>query len=54
MIPEALADDLRQTKETISRHKRNLKKFETDEQQIIERFDGDISRFKILKGLVDT
>jgi len=54
MIPEALADDLRQTKETISRHKRNLKKFQTDEQQIIERFDGDISRFKILKGLVDT
>jgi ubiquinone biosynthesis protein UbiJ len=54
MIPEALADDLRQTKETISRHKRNLKKFQTDEQQIIRRFDGDISRFKILKGLVDT
>ena len=54
MIPEALADDLRQTKETISRHKRNLQKFQTDEQQIIERFDGDISRFKILKGLVDT
>jgi uncharacterized protein DUF4124 len=54
MIPEALAKDLRRTKETISRHKRNLKKFKTDEQQIVERFDGDISRFKILKGLVDT
>ena len=54
IIPEALADDLRQTKETISRHKRNLRKFQTDEQHIIERFDGDISRFKILKGLVDT
>jgi len=52
MIPEALADDLRQTKETIDRHKRNLKKFQSDKQQIIERFDGDISRFKILKGLV--
>ena len=54
MIPEALAKDLHRTKDTIVRHKRNLKKFETDEQHIIERFDGDISRFKILKGLVDT
>lgn len=53
MIPDELADDLRETKETIARHKRNLKKFQTDKQQIIERFDGDISRFKILKGLVD-
>ena len=54
MIPEELANDLRQTKETINRHERNLKKFQTDEQQIIERFDGDISRFKTLKGLADT
>jgi len=54
MIPEALAKDLRTTKETIIRHKRNLKKFQSDKQQIIERFDGDISRFKILKGLVGT
>jgi hypothetical protein len=51
MIPEALAEDLQVTKETITRHERNLKKFQTDKQQIIERFDGDISRFKILKGL---
>ncbi len=54
MIPEDLAQDLRQTKDTITRHKRNLERFQSDEQQIIERFDGDISRFKILKGLVDT
>lgn len=54
MIPEDLADDLQKTKETIVRHKRNLKKFQSDRQQIIERFDGDISRFKILKGLVDS
>ena len=54
MIPGALAEDLRMTKETIDRHKRNLKKFQSDKQQIIERFDGDISRFKILKGLVGT
>ena len=54
MIPEDLAKDLRHTKDTITRHKRNLERFQSDEQQIIERFDGDISRFKVLKGLVDT
>ncbi len=51
MIPEELADDLRLTKDTIGRHERNLKKFQSDEEQIIARFAGDISRFKILKGL---
>ena len=54
MIPEELANDLRRTKEIIGRHERNLRKFKTDEQHIIERFDGDISRFKTLKGLADT
>jgi hypothetical protein len=51
MIPEDLADDLRDTKDTIARHERNLEKFLEDEQQIITRFDGDISRFKLLKGI---
>ena len=51
MIPEELAQSLQQTKATIERHQRNLKKFRTDEQQIIARFAGDISRFKILKGI---
>lgn len=51
MIEEGLAEELRKTKDTISRHERNLKRYETDEQQIIERFDGDIERFKTLKGL---
>jgi hypothetical protein len=51
MIPEELAGHLLQTKETINRHERNLKKFHSDEQQIIARFAGDISRFKILKGI---
>ena len=53
MIDEKLAEELRATKETISRHERNLKKYESNEQQIIERFDGDIRRFKILKGIDD-
>lgn len=53
MIPQELAEDLRKTKETIERHQSNLKKFRADEQQIITRFAGDISRFKILKGIED-
>jgi len=53
MIDEGLADDIRNTKEVMGRHERNLDKFRTDEQQIIARFDGDISRFKLLKGLDD-
>ena len=53
MIDEGLASDIRKTKEIMSRHERNLDKFRTDEQQIIARFDGDISRFKMLKGLED-
>ena len=51
MIAEDLAEDLRVTKETIARHERNLKKFQFDEEQIIARFAGDISRFKMLKGI---
>ncbi len=51
MIDDALAEDLRRTKAVIARHERNLEKFRANEQQIIARFDGDISRFKLLKGL---
>jgi len=51
MIGNRLAEDLRDTKVTIARHVRNLQKFQADEQQIIARFDGDVSRFKILKGI---
>ena len=50
-IPDDLAEDLRKTKDTIQRHQRNLKKFQTDEEDIVARFDGDISRFKALKGM---
>jgi hypothetical protein len=54
MIPDDLADELLRTKETIERHEINLKKYERDEQQIIERFDADIHRFKDLKGIDDS
>lgn len=51
MIDPDLADDMSQTKNTIARHEENLRKFENDEQSIVARFDGDIDRFKKLKGL---
>jgi hypothetical protein len=51
MIDPDLADDIQMTKETITRHEENLSKYETDEESIVARFDGDIDRFKELKGL---
>jgi hypothetical protein len=51
MIDPDLADDIQTTKETIARHEENLRKYESDEQSIVARFDGDIDRFKELKGL---
>ena len=51
MIDPDLAGDLVTTKDTIERHQGNLQRFHEDEQNIIERFDGDIDRFKKLKGL---
>jgi len=53
MMDSDLAEDIQETTATIKRHKRNLNKYQTDEQQIIARFDGDISRFRALKGLDD-
>ncbi len=51
MIADDLAEDLRETRETIARHERNLAKYESNEKAIIERFNSDIERFKILKGI---
>ncbi|MCO4812928.1 MAG: DUF4124 domain-containing protein [Gammaproteobacteria bacterium] len=51
MIGEELAEELRKTKDTIARHQQNLRKYDTGEMQIIERFDGDITRFKKLRGI---
>ncbi|HWM28756.1 MAG TPA: DUF4124 domain-containing protein [Woeseiaceae bacterium] len=51
MIDPALAADIATTTETIARHEQNLQRFQKDEQNIVARFDGDISRFKSLKGL---
>lgn len=51
MIDPALAADIATTTETIARHEQNLQRFQKDEQSIVARFDGDITRFKTLKGL---
>jgi len=52
-IDPGLAKDVRETKTTIERHQQNLRKYQADEQQIVARFEGDVSRFKKLKGLDD-
>lgn len=51
MIDPDLADEIQTTKETVARHQENLQKFKNDEQSIVARFDGDIDRFRKLKGL---
>ena len=46
-----LVTEISETKATIARHEGNLEKFQTDEQQIFARFEGDINRFKVLRGI---
>ncbi len=50
-IAPDLVEEVEHTKESIARHEKNLLKYQTDEQQIIERFEGQITRFVKLKGL---
>ncbi len=51
MIDQELVEDILVTKATIKRHQANLDRFRQDEQSIVTRFDGDITRFKSLKGV---
>lgn len=51
LIDPALAADIADTKDTISRHQQNLEQYREKENNIVARFDGDITRFKALKGL---
>ena len=51
LIEPDLVSDINDTQATIARHQQNLLKFQSDEQQMIARFEGDINRFKSLKGL---
>lgn len=54
MIDPRLVKEIKETESTIVRHKKNLEKYQQDEREIVERFDGDINRFKNLKGLTIT
>ena len=51
MISPGLAADMASTRQAIARHEQNLQRFQDDEETIVARFDGDIGRFKALKGL---
>jgi hypothetical protein len=51
MIAPDLAAEISETKDMIARHEMNLQRFRSDQQQIVARFDGDINRFKTLKGI---
>jgi hypothetical protein len=51
MVEPDLVEEIKETEGSIARHEQNLKKFRNEEKQIKERFDGDINRFMILKGL---
>ncbi len=51
MIDPSLVEEIDETEGSIERHEYNLKRFRQEEDDIIKRFEGDIERFKILKGL---
>ena len=51
IIDPDLAGDLVTTRDTIERHQANLQRFQEDEHSIVARFDGDVDRFKKLKGV---
>lgn len=51
MIDPLLIKEIKETEATIVRHQKNLQKYQHDERDIAERFEGDIHRFKSLKGL---
>jgi len=51
IIDPDLANDMTVTKETIVRHEQNLQRFQEDELLIVARFDGDVDRFRQIKGL---
>jgi hypothetical protein len=50
-IDPALARDIAKTTDTIERHQANLERFREEEQNVVAQFDGDIDRFKNLKGI---
>ena len=54
MIDPELVEDIEETESTIDRHEANLIKYQNEEQDIRNQFEGDINRFKNLKGITMT
>ena len=50
-IDPSLVAEIKETEGAIERHESNLSQFRNEEKQIRERFEGDIERFKRLKGI---
>ena len=51
LVDPSLVDEISDTENTIARHEKNLRKYQNDEQTIIDQFNGDIMRFRDLKGI---
>jgi hypothetical protein len=54
IIDPGLVEDIQSTDDAIARHEGNLRKYQTEESKIKQRFEGDINRFMALKGLTMT
>lgn len=52
-IDPGLVEEIGETEASIGRHESNLKKFRDEEKRIVERFEGDIQRFRKIKGISD-
>jgi len=52
-LDEDLATELSTTKETIGRYQTNLDRYNKEEENVLARFNADISRFRVLKGVGD-
>ena len=54
IIDPSLIEEIQTTDDAIARHEGNLKKYQSEESRIKQRFQGDINRFMALKGLTMT
>ena len=52
-IDPSLVADIKETEQAIQRHEGNLRQFRDEEKKIRDRFEGDIERFKHIKGIDD-
>lgn len=50
-VPDDLVAAIAETEATIARHEENLLRYRAEEQDIVERFAGDVRRFRELKGI---